>query len=50
MKVLLHTGRFKDVSAALIRNFSRATPQPLAKFYLGNRVLVIKTLEENDAN
>ncbi len=43
-------GRFKDVSAALIRNFSRATPQPLAKFYLGNRVLVIKTLEENDAN
>lgn len=43
-------GRFKDVSAAIIRNFSRATPQPLAKFFLGNRVLVIKTLEENDAN
>ncbi len=43
-------GRFKDVSAAIIRNFSRAVPQPLAKFYLGNRVLVIKTLEENDAN
>ncbi len=43
-------GRFKDVSAAIIRNFSRAVPQPLAKFYLGNRVLVVKTLEENDAN
>ncbi len=43
-------GRFKDVSAAIVRNFSRATPQPLAKFFLGNRVLVIKTLEENDAN
>ena len=43
-------GRFKDVSSAIIRNFARATPQPLAKFFLGNRVLVIKTLEENDAN
>ena len=43
-------GRFKDVSAAIIRNFSRATPQPLAKFFFGNRVLVVKTLEENDAN
>ena len=43
-------GRFKDVSVAIIRNFSRATPQPLAKFFLGNRVLVVKTLEENDAN
>ncbi len=41
-------GRFKDVSAAIIRSFSRATPQPLAKYYLGNRVLLIKTLEEND--
>ena len=41
-------GRFKDVSAAIIRTFSRATPQPLAKYYLGNRVLVVKTLEEND--
>ncbi len=43
-------GRFKDVSSAIIRSFSRATPQPLAKFYLGNRVLVVKTLEENDGN
>ena len=41
-------GRFKDVSSAIIRTFSRATPQPLAKYYLGNRVLVVKTLEEND--
>jgi hypothetical protein len=43
-------GRYKDVSAALIRTFSRATPTPHAKYYLGNRVLVVKTLEENDGN
>jgi len=36
-------GRFMDVSAALVRNFSRATPVPHAKFYKGNRVLVIST-------
>jgi hypothetical protein len=36
-------GRFMDVSAALVRNFSRATPVPYAKFYKGNRVLVIST-------
>ena len=38
-------GRFMDVSAALVRNFSRASPIPHAKFYKGNRVLVISTLE-----
>ncbi|MDR3126200.1 MAG: toxin co-regulated pilus biosynthesis Q family protein [Rickettsiales bacterium] len=43
-------GRFKDVSAALIRTFAHAAPQPLAKYYLGNRVLVVKTQEENDDN
>ena|GEM_PF-3248741 len=43
-------GRFKDVSSAIIRSFSRATPQPMAKYYFGNRVLVIRTLEEHDAN
>lgn len=39
-------GRFADVSSALVRNFSRATPIPYAKFYKGNRVLVISTIEE----
>jgi hypothetical protein len=43
-------GRYRDVSAAIIRTFSRAEPQPHAKYYFGNRVLVIKTLEENDGN
>jgi len=36
-------GRFMDVASALVRNFSRATPAPHAKFYQGNRVLVITT-------
>jgi len=36
-------GRFLDVSSALVRNFSRANPTPYAKFYKGNRVLVITT-------
>ena len=39
-------GRFVDVASALVRNFSRATPIPYAKFYKGNRVLVISTSEE----
>jgi hypothetical protein len=39
-------GRFVDVSSALVRNFGRATPTPYAKFYNGNRVLVISTAEE----
>ena len=39
-------GRFIDVSAALVRNFGRATPVPYAKFYKGNRVLVITTAAE----
>lgn len=39
-------GRFVDVSSALVRNFGRATPIPYAKFYKGNRVLVISTTEE----
>jgi hypothetical protein len=34
-------GRFVDVASALVRNFGRATPIPYAKFYKGNRVLVI---------
>ena len=39
-------GRFTDVASALVRNFERATPIPYAKFYKGNRVLVISTTEE----
>lgn len=39
-------GRFVDVAAALVRNFGRATPVPYAKFYKGNRVLVISTVDE----
>jgi len=40
-------GRFLDVSSALVRNFSRATPIPYAKFYKGNRVVVISTTEDD---
>ncbi len=39
-------GRFVDVASALVRNFSRATPIPYAKFYKGNRVLVVSTSGE----
>lgn len=39
-------GRFMDVSSALVRNFSRANPVPYAKFFKGNRVLIITTTEE----
>lgn len=39
-------GRFVDVSSALVRNFGRANPVPFAKFYKGNRVLVVSTTEE----
>lgn len=42
-------GRFTDVSAALVRAFARAKPAPLATFYRGNRVLVIETLEDENA-
>ena len=39
-------GRFVDVASALVRNFERATPIPYAKFYKGNRVVVVSTSEE----
>jgi len=38
-------GRFVDVASALVRNFERAAPAPYAKFYKGNRVLVVSTIE-----
>ena len=39
-------GRFVDVASALVRNFGRATPIPYAKFYKGNRVLVISSAQD----
>ena len=42
-------GRFADVSSALIRTFARARPAPIATFYKGNRVLVVETLEDENA-
>ena len=42
-------GRFADVSAALIRAFGRASPAPVATFYKGNRVLVVETMEDENA-
>lgn len=38
-------GRFVDVASALVRNFERAAPAPYAKFYKGNRVLVVSTID-----
>jgi len=39
-------GRFIDVASALVRNFERALPAPYARFYKGNRVLVVSSVEE----
>ena len=38
-------GRFIDVASALVRNFTRANPIPYAKFYKGNRVVVVSTMD-----
>ncbi len=42
-------GRFADVSSALVRAFARARPAPIATFYKGNRVLVVETMEDENA-
>lgn len=42
-------GRFADVASALIRSFARAQPAPIATFYKGNRVLVVETMEDENA-
>lgn len=42
-------GNFADVSSALIRAFARAKPAPVATFYKGNRVLVVETMEDENA-
>lgn len=43
-------GRFVDVSAALLRSFARATPAPKGVFYKGNKVLVVSTREDENAD
>ncbi len=42
-------GRYADVSAALIRTFARARPAPIGTFYKGNRVLLVETMEDENA-
>lgn len=42
-------GKFADVSSALIRAFARARPAPIATFYKGNRVIVVETMENENA-
>ena len=42
-------GTFADVASALVRAFARARPAPIATFYKGNRVLVIETMEDENA-
>lgn len=42
-------GNFADVASALIRAFARARPAPVATFYKGNRVLVVETMEDENA-
>lgn len=43
-------GKFTEVASALVRSFARATPAPIGTFYRGNRVLVISTQEDENAN
>lgn len=43
-------GRFVDVAAALLRSFARATPAPKGVFYKGNKVLVVSTREDENAD
>ena len=42
-------GRYADVASALIRSFARARPAPVATFYKGNRVLLVETMEDENA-
>lgn len=42
-------GSFADVASALIRAFGRARPAPIGTFYKGNRVLVVETMEDENA-
>lgn len=42
-------GKFVNVASAIIRAFARATPAPRVVFYRGNRVMVITTMEDDNA-
>ncbi len=46
---VMFKGKFTDVSSALIRAFARARPAPIATFYKGNRVIVVETMENENA-
>lgn len=46
---VMFKGKFADVSSALIRAFARARPAPIATYYKGNRVIVIETMENENA-
>ena len=43
-------GRFMDVASALIRSFARVRPAPWGTFYKGNRVLLVTTQEDENAD
>ena len=43
-------GRFMDVASAILRSFARAAPAPWGTFYKGNRVLLITTQEDENAD
>ena len=43
-------GQFTSVSAALLRSFARAMPAPKGVFYKGNKVLVVSTREDENAD
>lgn len=43
-------GRFMDVASAILRSFARAAPAPWGTFYKGNRVLVVTTQEDENAD
>ena len=47
---VIFRGTFTEVSGALIRSFARATPAPIGTFYKGNRVLVVNTQEDENAD
>ena len=46
---VMFKGKFTDVSSALVRAFARARPAPIATYYKGNRVIVVETMENENA-
>ena len=46
---VMFKGKFADVSSALIRACARARPAPIATYYKGNRVIVVETMENENA-